>query len=309
MTVHKSRRKVMLIILFIFAVSACSWRILRSSTGISCAMSPELPPAAYSESDKILNAVALSYLVYGCETGGEMSGMVNEILDTHAMGILIENDGLKRTGKDDPASAAFDTAGFISRYVGEYRFLADRKDERSGFYGAAFCDDTAKCVWITYAGSVTFRDALACGEFVLTPGLSRQEQQAIQLYETALTSDEVQEKSYSILLTGHSLGGALATMVACASGCDAVTINGADGIAIDKFRGITGNESWDARISNHVTSPQNGKISAMDFVQRLMFLGDDTAVECHVYSENGYTEDTHCAFSFIVLEEGLFSVP
>lgn len=309
MTAHKIKLKSVLIVLLALAVLAGVWSVLRSCAALPCTAASKLSAPAYSESDKVLNAVALSYLVYGCETCDGLSGTVSELLDTCAMGILNENFGLKRADETDPASAAFDTSEFIRSHVGEFRFLADLKDDSSGFYGAAFCDDAGKCVWIAYAGAVTFCDALACGEFVLTPGLSRQEKMAVRLYETVLGSDEVQNQSYAVMLTGHSLGGALATMVACAGGLDAVTVNGADGIAVDKFRGMTGNQDHITRVSNYVTSPANGTVSFMDLVQRMMFLGEDTAVERHVYQQNGYTEDSHCAFSFVVLNDGAFEIP
>lgn len=53
------------------------------------------------------------------------------------------------------------------------------------------------------------------------------------------------------------------------------------------------------RITNYMTSPDNGKISFMDFVQRLIFTGSYKEVDYHIYEDNGLTDDTHCAFSFI----------
>lgn len=147
------------------------------------------------------------------------------------------------------------------------------------------------------------RDAIACIELVLNPGLSPQEKQAFKLYNQVIESEEVQNQGYQIILTGHSLGGSLATMIACASGCSAVTINGANGIAIDKFNSIQEEKYQGVGISNYMTSPNNGRVTLMNMVQRLMFLGDYKAVDYHVYSENGYTTDTHCAFSFIEFED------
>ena len=299
----------LLVAVLILIAAGLVWKGLRRVADISCRTVPEHPAPAYTENDRVVRSIALSYLVYGCESCGELSGTVGELLDRHEMGILAENFGIKRTDPEDPASALFDTSDFIRRSVGNDRFLLDRRDESSGFYGAAFCDDEAKCVWIAYAGSVSFRDALACAEFVLAPGLSPQEEQAFALYESVLDSEEVQNLSYSVMLAGHSLGGSLATMVSCASGCPAVTINGADGLAIDKFCDMKGEPPAADRISNYMTSPENGKVSYMDLVQRLMFLGNYKAVDYHVYTENEYTADAHCAFSFIEFEDELLAEP
>lgn len=307
--VHKKRfRNILIVIIILFAIG-CVWKAIRKTGSISCASIPNSLTAAYSENDAVLNAIALSYLVYGCETCNDLSGTVSELLETHDMGILKENFGIKRTDRDDPSSALFDTSDYISRFIGDYRFLCDQKDEQCGFYGAAFCDDNARCVWIAYAGSVSFRDAIACAEFVLSPRLSAQETRAFELYEAVLRSNEVQNQYYQVILTGHSLGGSLATMVACANGCRAITVNGAVGIAVDKYRDMEGDSFQANRISNYMTSPKNGRLSLMDLVQSLMFLGDYQAVDNHVYPENGYTTDTHCAFSFIAFEDKEFKKP
>lgn len=301
--VQKKWLRNLISILLILILIGCIWKGIRVTGSISCRIMPDSQTVMYSEEERVRNAIALSYFVYGCEACHELTGTVSELLDHHEMGILQENFGVKRTDPADPSSALIDTSAFIRKNVGEYRFLSDTKDEKCSFYGAAFCDDDAKCVWIAYTGSVSFRDALACAEFVLNPRLSCQERHAFELYESVLSSEEVQKQSYQVMLTGHSLGGSLATLVACAGRCDAVTINGADGIAIDKYRGMEGNRYQGERISNYMTSPVNGRFSMMDLVQRLMFLGDYKAVDYHVYPENGYTTDTHCAFSFIEFDE------
>lgn len=307
--VHKKRLRNALIVIMILLVIGCVWKAIRKTGSIPCGSVSNPPAAAYSENDAVRNAIALSYLVYGCDSCNALSGTVSELLEAHDMGILKENFGIKRTDPDNPSSALFDTSDYISRFVGDYRFLCERKDEKCGFYGAAFCDDRARYVWIAYAGSVSFRDAIACAEFVLSPRLSGQETQALELFEAVLRSEEVQNQSYQVMLTGHSLGGSLAAMVACASGCSAVTVNGAVGIAVDKYRDMEGDNSQVNRISNYMTSPKNGRFSLMDLVQRLMFLGDYQAVDYHVYPENGYTTDTHCAFSFLAFEDEALKNP
>ena len=156
---------------------------------------------------------------------------------------------------------------------------------------------------------MTISDALTCAGLVLNPGLSAQEKLAFKLFEAVFESDEVQNHSYSVMLTGHSLGGALASMVSRVSGCTAVTINGADGLAIDKINDILGETQEEYQISNYMTSPKNSKFSLLDLVQRLMFLGSYKAVDCHVYSGNGLTTDTHSVFSFLTFPNDDFSNP
>jgi hypothetical protein len=156
---------------------------------------------------------------------------------------------------------------------------------------------------------VSLKDIWACVQLVLAPGLSTQEKLAFELFEMVMVSDEVKDQDYSVMLTGHSLGGALATMVSCMSGCTAVTVNGADGVAIDKIHDIIGEMPTEYKISNYVTSPKNGKFAYKDIVQRLIFIGSWNAIDCHVYKENGFTTDTHCAFSFITFENDDFTNP
>lgn len=306
---QKKRPGALLLAVAILLSAGIAWSVIRKTGSILCSSVPDLPGAAYSENDAVCSAIALSYLVYGCETCDALSGTIRELIDTHEMGILQENFGIKRTDADNPASALLDTSAYIDSFVGDFRFLCDLKDEKNSFYGAAFCDDRAECVWIAYAGSVSFRDAIACAELVLAPRLSGQERQAFALFASVLQSAEVQDQNYRVMLTGHSLGGALATMVACASGCRAVTINGADGIAVEKYRAIEGGKACADNVSNYLTSPKNGRFYAMDLVQRLMFLGDSQAVDAHVYPENGRTTDTHSAFSFLAFEVDALNTP
>jgi len=271
--------------------------------------STELPASSYSEQDRVLKAISLSYFIYGCETCAQLSGTVSELLDHNQMGIVIENFGIKRTDKADSTSAVFDSSEFIRAYIGNFRFLTYLKNKKSSFYGAAFCDDENKCVWISYSGAVSLKDIMACAELVLAPGLSSQEKSAIELYETVMGSNEVKNQSYTVMLTGHSLGGALASMVSRMSGCTAVTINGADGVAIDKINDILGESPAEYQVTNYMTSPKSRNFSLMEMVQRLMFLGSYRAVNYRVYAENGLTTDTHSVFSFIRFSKGDFTIP
>lgn len=305
----KKRKKLKLVILLCLLVVFAIWKIIRAKSFVPNDLNTVTVPITYSENDKVMKAISLSYFVYGCENVKEKLGDVSTILNNKEMGILKENFGLKRKVKNDATTTAFDTSEFIKKYVGEYRFLADLADEKSGFYGAAFCDDEHKCIWITYSGAVTFTDAIACAELVLVPGLSQQEEKAFELMQIVMESDEVKNQSYDIIITGHSLGGALATEVALICDCEAITINGADGIAFDKMNDICGKKFKENHVSNYMTSPKNGKTSFLDIVQRLMFIGSYKSVNYHIYAENGYTTDPHCAFSFIEFDDEAFRLP
>lgn len=305
---NRKRRRILFAVIVII-VSIGLWKEMRILAEVSCTSAEALPVPSYSEKDKAIKAIALSYFIYGCEQSEELSGTINELIENKKMGILIENFGIQRIIKSDPTSAVFDSSEFIKRFVGEFRFLSELKDESSSFYGAAFCDDANKCIWISYAGAISFKDAVECVELVIRPGVSPQEKRAFELFETVMKSDEVVNQAYSVILTGHSLGGGLASMVSRMSGCTAVTVNGVDGLAIDKVNGMEGEKMEDYPITNYMTSPNNGKLSIMDLVQRFMFLGSYKDVDYHVFEENGFTTDTHCAFSFIRFEENDFSKP
>ncbi len=303
------RKKYAIILVLVIFLGVCIWKGMRLSYSVPYQEKENLQLSPYSEQEQAMKAIALSYLVYGCENCPELTGTVNEILETNSMGILIENFGIKRLEESNPSTAIFDSSTFIRNQVGEFRFLTSVQDVESGFYGAAFADDQQKCIWISYAGSVTTRDALACAELVLVPGLSSQEKSAFELFENVMNSSEVAKESYSVILTGHSLGGACASAVSCVSGCKAVIVNGAAGIVIDKMTDILGKDSMKHQITNYMTSPKNGHVSWMDLIQRLMFLGSYKEVDYYVYEENGLTTDTHSVFSFIRYSDENFENP
>lgn len=299
-----SGRKRLFLVASVILLGICIWKMVRLSSHVSCTQGVPLSKSLYSEKDSVIDAISLSYLVYGCEACENLSGTVSELLDHHEMGIITENFGIKRQNEKDPSTAFLDTSDFIREHVGHFRFLSDLCDKKSSFYGAAFCDDEKKCIWIAYSGAVSFRDCLTCVQFVVGPSLSAQEKAAFDLYERVQACDEVKNQSYQVVLTGHSLGGALASMVSSVSGCTAVTINGADGVAIDKIHDMLGEKTIDYQITNYMTSPQNGKVLVMDAVQRLMFLGSYKKVNYEVYAQNELTTDTHSVFSFIDLSDG-----
>lgn len=69
------------IVILILIVSHGVWKRLRKGSSISCHTMPSLPSSIYSEKERVINAIALSYLVYGCETCNGLSGTVSELID------------------------------------------------------------------------------------------------------------------------------------------------------------------------------------------------------------------------------------
>lgn len=291
-----------LILLAAVILAGAAWLTARLLARADC--TPQAwEPAAYTEEQKVFAAMSLSFLVYGCEEHPEAAGTVSHILDTEDMGIIRENADITRTDRGDPTTAMIDSARFIRRTVGEYRLIATRQDARSGFYGAAFADDAAQTVWIAYAGSVTLPDAWQSVLMAVGPSLSRQEREAFAFYEEMLKTPEM-ERGYRLRLTGHSLGGGLAAMVARASGGEAVTISGADGLALQKIDAIRGEKQRGGTVSDYLTASEGRPHSFRDLVQKLMFLGKKEGIDRHVYPPNGLTDDTHCVFAFVRFTDG-----
>ena len=303
----KPKRIILPTILLLLIICGAVWFILRSQTTVPTYPNLCLSGETDTDSENVIRAVSLSYFVYGCEGCDTLAGTVSDMLNRHDMGILTENFGIVRTDPENPDTALFDTSEFIRRAVGDFRYLCSSK-EKNGFFGAAFCDDEHRRIWITYSGAVTLPDVAACAGLVLAPGFTSQEKAAFRLFEAVLQSDEAANLGYEIYLTGHSLGGALATMVSLSGGCPAITVNGADGVALDKMTQLWNGQMPDCRVHNYVTHPAKG-LSFMDMVQRLMFLGGRDGVTTHLFEENGYTTDTHCAFSFIRFQDEDFTKP
>lgn len=300
------KRKAFILIPCFLLLLAVTWIALRHSTSVACTVWSGPEEECYSEPEKVFSAMSLSYLVYGCESCNAPKGTVGEILDTEKMGIIIENADISRTDLADPATALIDSAVFIRQTAGYYRFIADLKDSKSGFYGAAFADDFTKTVWISYSGSVDFTDTLQSVLLVAGPRLSRQEKLAFEFYESVLKTEEIQN-GYSMILTGHSLGGALASMVSRMSGAEAITISGADGLALAKINSIAGEKLNEYRITNYLTLPEG--FSLKDCIQRMMFWGDNDGILTYTYENNGMTDNTHCIFGFVEFENGNIEKP
>ena len=297
------KRKIWIAAIAVILIIVLVWIAIRYSATVQCTAFDGSSAKPYSESEEVFSAMSLSCLVYGCDGCSGLAGTVGDILDTQKMGIIIENADISRTDKTDPTTAMIDSASFIRQSVGSYRFLTDLKDEKSSFYGAAFADDENKTVWISYSGSVSFSDAVQSFLLVVGAGLSGQEKRAFELYENVLKTDEIQN-GYYLILTGHSLGGALASMVAYMGGAEAITISGADGLALSKIRSIEPDMPDSYHITNYLTPPDDFGFSVKDCVQRMMFWGEYDCITCHTYEDNGMVDNSHCVFGFVRFEDG-----
>lgn len=281
----------------------------RKGAGVPQGLGSVSSDPAYSEEEEVMKAIALSFLVYGTEFGAPEGSTVDEIISKNELKVIAENAGIIRLDKDDPATALIDTAAFVRQYAGNFRMLTQLSDEKSGFYGAAFCDDEEKCVWIAFSGCVTARDAASVIDITFRPGLSLQEKLACQLFMAAADSEEVSDKDYSVMLTGHSLGGGLAAEVSLITGCKAVSINGPCGVAIDKMAKIRGCEKAGNRITSFLTDPKGTELSWLSVIQRLIFVGSWDKADVRMYKRNDLTLDPHSVFSFIKKDGNDFVLP
>lgn len=119
---------------------------------------------------------------------------------------------------------------YYKKELGEFILDDVSVNESSDFYAASFldCDDG---VVISYRGSntVLWRDGLEDVCFALFDFLGEQFYDAWSFYKKVRAA----HPDKKILLTGHSLGGALAAFVSIVEDTEAITFNGANGFIID----------------------------------------------------------------------------
>lgn len=303
---QKKKRGLLIvaIILALVLILAVIWIILRRSATIQCTEFKNTANKSYSESEKVFAAMSYSYFVHGCEECSDLSGTVGDILDTKKPKYVEGNADIIRRVDDDPKTSTIDTEDFIKREAGSHRFLIDLRDERSGFYGAAFSDDENKVVWISYSGVISVSDFVQFLLLMVGPGFSRQEEKAFELYENVLKTPEIQN-GYDLILTGYSLGGSLATMVSYMSGAEAITISGGDGIAMSKIKSIVPTMRKDNyRITDYATSPKDFPFSLKNLAQHVMYWGDYSGITRRIYRSNGLTDNAHSIFGFVRFEDG-----
>ena len=112
-----NRKGVCISLILLICIGVCIWKMVRSDCTISCQTGTEAATGLYTETEKVVDAISLSYLVYGCENSEDLSGTVKELVANNRMGILIENFGIRRTDEKEPATAVFSSSEFIFKHV------------------------------------------------------------------------------------------------------------------------------------------------------------------------------------------------
>jgi len=108
----------------------------------------------------------------------------------------------------------------------------DNQIINTGFSATAFLNEEEKCIMIAYCGTEDLIDINVDIAFAATDFLQRQHRQALEFYGKIANE---YGKMYSIKLTGHSLGGTLATYVCALTNAETITVNGANGVALNNI--------------------------------------------------------------------------
>lgn len=143
---------------------------------------------------------------------------------------------------------------YYSNELGGYKILDTYRNNDSGFYAAAF-EDCNDGIVIAFRGSETndfWNDwVVTDGGFFVDSGMSEQFIDALIFYYEIKNTNPSKE----IRLTGHSLGGALATFVSIITNEEALTFNGAGGLILEDtyylfthlIDGFNGVNQWNFR--------------------------------------------------------------
>ncbi len=259
---------------------------------------------------------------------------VGEIIQGWTNGIKIKKLAFNDDGKVDTIAGAdipINTYGFYEKYIKNYKYISSQYDSNSGFCGAAF-EGTDDKIWIVYCGTdpanaremyndIVKADALELGSITGTPD------QCVQALEFYKKIKKIYEKE--IIITGHSLGGALATYVSALTDERSITINGANCLVVSNLIFGTRNKisdylcnnkifdfslipitkkPYEWNVVNYMTNPTDN-----NFVQKLMCgellgirIGLLDGIDAKIYAYNNKAKDTHNIFSFlsITMEDG-----
>lgn len=265
---------------------------------------------------------------YGSLTEGKK---VNDILYSWTNGNNINMLAFNDDGdicKVANVGVPLNTYGFYKNIIGEFKYLYSEYDVETGFCGAAFLNNNQ--VWIVYCGTdpvnlrevvndICMADALEIASVTKTPG---QCTKALEFYK------KIKEKygTKSIRITGHSLGGALATYVSANTHEEAITINGANCLVVSNILFGARNNildcirnkksfgdcliplntmPYDWNVTNYMTDASDNNI-----VQKFMLgkvsivsIGLMDGINAYVYPFNEMAKDSHNIFSFLKIEE------
>ena len=191
------------------------------------------------EYDQVYKAFAFSKIAYLTSSNFGTSVVNEENYRTVESYLSI----LSQANVDVSASdGEFNTEKYLLDTVGDC-LIVDYMEADNGFSATAFLDLENDRITIAYCGTEMHKDnakdVLDDIQFAATDGLPGQFNTALLFYENVYGKFG---KEHTIYLTGHSLGGALATYVCALTNTEAITVNGANGIALNNILKYSFNE-------------------------------------------------------------------
>lgn len=148
-------------------------------------------------------------------------------------------------------------ADFYKDVLGDWKII-NVASEPSGLFAVALYNSERNQEIIAFRGTESLADVEADFEFAVLNKLPKQFEDALNFYERSAGGGQ------EILLTGHSLGGAIACYISLLTGERAELFNAANGLIMedayfaggeDIYRNFHGTDCWN--FTNHVTESRN----------------------------------------------------
>jgi len=182
-----------------------------------------------TDDEKILRKMALSNIVYHDEVLNSIGKKVKDLNIRNSQNMMYVN------------GQAVDWNEFWDKYIGDYEIIG-ASSTGDGVWGndmqaVAFKDDNGDIV-ISYRGSSSFRDIYEGIRYTIANSTSKQFKAAYNFYK--FYYDAYSPYGKNISLTGHSLGGALASYVSILDGS----------VKADVFNDATGWILWNTYVDN-----------------------------------------------------------